>query len=75
MGSAMPTSHRSRATPPGEKTAPVIQLFPKPRDAPLPSIAWRSRRDHAADAIAESMARVEARRAAYQAQLAAGGET
>jgi hypothetical protein len=73
-GSATPTSHRSRATPPGERTAPVIQLFPKPPDPPLPSIAWRSRRDQVADAIAEAAARVEARRAAHQAQLAAGGE-
>jgi hypothetical protein len=69
-----PTSHPSRASPPAEKSAPVIQLFPKPPDPPLPSTAWRSRRDAAADAIAESMARVEARRAAHQAQLAAGGE-
>jgi hypothetical protein len=68
------TSHPSRATPPTNSRAPVIQLFRKPSDEPLPSLAWRSRRDHAADAIAESMARVEARRAAHQAQLAAGGE-
>jgi hypothetical protein len=70
------SSHRSRATPPDEKTAPVIQLFQTSTDPPPPppSPAWRSRRDRAADAINESSARIAARRAENQARLAAGDE-
>lgn len=69
---AMPASHRSRAIPPSERTAPVIPLFPNA--SPPPSIAWRSRSDRAADAVAEAAARVAARKAEYQASLAAGDE-
>jgi len=64
-----PTSHPPRATEPPSKIAPVLQLFPKPRE-PVP-LRYTSR---AADALAEAAARRAAAVAAHQARLAAEKE-
>jgi hypothetical protein len=81
------TPHQSRATGSSEKEiASVIQLFraprrasgPEPQSEPEPRPARPSvltRRDTAAEALAEAAARRAAAVAAHQARLAAGAET
>lgn len=76
------TSHPSRATTP-PTIAPVVQLFPGIADEPTaptgpppyePPVPW-SRRDFGLNNLSEASARIAAKRAARQAELAADNAT
>jgi hypothetical protein len=71
-----PTSHPSRERGPSEPAPKVIALFPGTANAPneQPYRPPPRRTTRAQDAIAEAMARVAARKAEHQAQLAESKE-